>query len=302
MTTSVRSRASRWIMPRPIRGMVMGALLTLSATTPAWAGDWSATAGSTDLFAPFPVIGHDEMARLRGGFNVAGLNLEFGANVRTLIDNVVRLETVVHFTKAGIVSSPANLSQLAAGTPNTSGGQLANVAEQTASLVKNMTKGAVSGAGAAARQSSSADGRTQGRTTIDLGALSSLSDLANRIKGGNPASSAGGAATNGAGAHQTGTVAGPTVSKLGSGSAQLDLSGLGDNIRGVVLNDTKGLTAAIQNITQNQITSTVINQANDRRIQVQLNLQVDIKNFSQYSEALRSSLLNQRLAQPNHNL
>lgn len=302
MSTSVRSRARCWIMPRPIRGMVLGALLTLSATTPAWAGDWSATAGSTDLFAPFPVIGHDEMARLRGGFNVAGLNLEFGANVRTLIDNVVRLETVVHFTQAGIVSTPANLTQLAGGAPAAGGAQLANVAQQTAELVKNMAKGAVNGAGAAAHQSSSADGRMQGRTTIDLGALSSLSDLANRIKGENPASSAGSAAANGAGARQTGTIAGPTVSKLGSGGAQLDFSGLGDNIRGVVLNDTKGLTAAIQGITRDHIVSTIINQANDRRIQVQLNLQIDIKNFSQYSAALRNSLLNQRLAQPNHNL
>lgn len=281
MTASVRFSASRWIISRSARGMALGVLLTLPIATPALAGGQKATAGPTHLFAPFPVIDQDEMARLRGGFDVAGLNLEFGANVRTLIDNVVRLETVVHFTPAGLVSSHPDLAQVAT-APNTSGAQFANVAQQTAGLVKNLTKGAVKGTGTAANQ---------------VNSLSGLQDLANRIKGGT-LTSAGSAAASGNRAQQAGTAANPTVSRLGSGGAQIDLSGLGDSIRGVVLNDTKGLTAAIQGITQNQITSTVINQANDRRIQVQLNLQVDIKNFSQYSEALRSSLLNQRLAQP----
>lgn len=280
MITCVRSRASRWIIFRLARGMTLGTLLTLSMATPVLAGGQKATSEPTNLFAPFPVISHDEMARLRGGFDIGGLNLEFGANVRTLIDNIVRLETVVHFTPGGLVSSQPGLAR-AAGAPNVGGAQLANVAQQTAELVKNIAKSSVNGA-----------------RTSQANSVSSLQDLANRIQGGN-FPSAGNAAANGAHIPSVGTAADPTVSHLGSSGAQLDLSGLGDNIRGVVLNDTKGLTAAIQNITQNQITSTVINQANDRRIQVQLNLQVDIKNFSQYSAAIRNSLLNQRLAQPN---
>lgn len=282
MTVSVRFSASRWTISRPARGMVLGVLLTLPIATPALAGDQKTTAGSTHLFAPFPVISQDEMARLRGGFDVAGLNLEFGANVRTLIDNVVRLETVVQFTPAGLVSSHPDLAQVTTSAPNTGGAQFANVTRQMAGLVKNLAKGAVKGTGATANQANH---------------LSGLQDLANRIKG-EALTSAGSAAASGNRAQQAGTAANPTVSRVGSGGTQIDLSGLGDSIRGVVLNDTKGLTAAIQGIAQNQITSTVINQANDRRIQVQLDLQVDIKNFSQYSEALRSSLLNQRLAQP----
>lgn len=291
MTTSVRSRASHMV-PRSIRGMALGALLTLPVATPALAGDWDAAIGPISPFAAFPIIGHDEMAQLRGGFNVAGLELQFGANVRTLIDNVVRLETVVHFTKAGLVSARPDLSQLAAGTPSAGGAQFANIAQQTAGLVKNVAKEAVNEPGAGASQ-----------TTSALGAL------ANRIKGAALSSvghatpsSVGQATANGAGAQPVSTADPATVSQLGSGGTQVDLSGLGDNIRGIVLNDTKGLTAAIQEVAQNRVTSTVINQANDRRIQVQLNLQVDVKNFSQYSEALRSSLLNQRLAQPNPNL
>ncbi|HET8700951.1 MAG TPA: hypothetical protein VFL97_04720 [Nitrococcus sp.] len=261
--------------------MTLGALLALPITTPAAASGWQA---GPDPFAPFPVIGQNEMARLRGGFSLAGLDLEFGANVRTLIDNVVRLETIIHFTNAGIVTSQANLPQTAAGTLNTVGGaQLANAAQQTAGFVKNMATGAVNGGSVTANQANSITG---------------LVNLADQIKAGNLSTTANGADPQPGSA----TTSGPAINNVGSGAAQLNLSGLGNDIRGVVLSDTKGLTAAIQNITQNQITSTIINQANDRQIQVQLNLQVDVKNFSQYSAALRSSLLNQRLAQTNRNL
>lgn len=310
---------------RTLRGLTLGALLTPPIITPALAGGDITNVGQPDVFAPFPLIDRDEMARLRGGFSIGGLEMEFGANVRTLIDNVVRLETIVQFTNNGIVSTSVDPQQITGGVPSASAGTLSNAAVQTAALIKDLVQGTIQGNSATVNQPNSlavanagntqavAGGGTQGRSATNLaGSLAAAGDLANRIKeslssAGITTSTPEPPAVGGVQAPQIQArtdpaATAPTLSSSGSGGTQVDLSGLGDQIRGVVLNDTKGLTAAIQNITRNQITSTVINQANDRRIQVELNLQVDIKNFNQFSEALRSSLLNQRLSLQNHNL
>ena len=297
MTTTVRPKGTRSRLPRPVQGMALGALLTVPFAAPALAGE------SSDPFAAFPLIRHEQMAELRGGFNVGGLELEFGANVRTLIDNVVRLETIVQLTKAGLISSNRDLVDAAA---NTRGSQLAQVAQDTAGLVKGIVEGAVHGGetrpassaavATAGKAQASAAGSGRQLVSIDIAnRLAGLRNLANRI--GTEASSAEGA-TASATATQPGAATTPAVSRLGGGP-KLDLSGLGEEIRGVVLSDTKGLTASIQELTRNRISNTIINQANDRHIDIEMNIQVDVKNFSQFSESLRNGFLNQRLANQN---
>lgn len=217
MNASVRSKSNWQIVSYPMRRIALGALLALSLIPSALAGEGKPTIGSTDVFAPFPVIPPEEMAHLRGGFKVAGLELEFGASVRTVIDDVVRLETIVHFTKNGLVSSTRNLTQT-----------IANAA---------------------------------GARGVQAGTMS--------------------------------------IRYLGSGGTQLDFSGLGERISGVVLSDAQGLTAAIYNVTDGQIITTVINQASHRHIHVEMNLRINVKNFSEYSASLHNMLLNQHIAQQN---
>ncbi|MCO6440552.1 MAG: hypothetical protein J5I81_05555 [Nitrococcus mobilis] len=307
----VYSRVDRNRIRHPLQGMLLGALLTLPIAHPTLAGEWSATAESANNpFAAFPVIDHDQMAQLRGGFNIGGLELEFGANVRTLIDNVIRLETIVQLTQAGWVSSNRDLAQAAGNMGNARGSQLSQIAQDTAGLVKDLATGAVNGSqtGSANSAAIATAGNTQaaaasqgqggGIVSIDLaGQLAGLRNLANQI--GAEAASAKNSAVNES-TVQSGVVTGPRIGRLGSG-AQVDLSCLGDKIQGVVLNDTKGLTAAIQQFTRDRISNTVINQANNRRIDIQMNIEVNVKNFSEYNAALRNTLLNNRLLSNQNN-
>lgn len=294
---------------------MLGALLTLPIAPPVLAGGWdTATEPANNLnnpFAALPVIDHDQMAQLRGGFNIAGLELELGANVRTLIDNTVRLETIVQLTQAGWVSASMDLAQAAKNMQSARGSQLqlSQVAQNAAGLVKDIATGAVSGnqtgsnnstaiATAGNTQATAASRGQGGSISIDLaGQLAGLRNLANQI--GAETAAAKDSATN-ASAVQTGVTTGPSVKRLGS-AAQVDLSGLGDKIQGVVLNDTKGLTAAIQQFTRDRISTTLINQANNRRIDIQMNVEVNIKNFSEYSATLRNTLLNNRLLSNQNN-
>ncbi len=59
---------------------------------------------SSDSFGGLAVTGESELGNIRGGFSLAGLKMDFGANVRTFIDGVLSLETVVTMTGAGITS------------------------------------------------------------------------------------------------------------------------------------------------------------------------------------------------------
>ena len=52
------------------------------------------------LFAHARVIEAAEMAELRGGFTAGGIDMSFGATLRTMIDDI-RLETVMNVTRAG---------------------------------------------------------------------------------------------------------------------------------------------------------------------------------------------------------
>lgn len=315
MSAIVLSKVGRNRIRRPMHGMMLGALLTLPLATPALAtGGWNAAAepanNLNNPFAAFPVIDHDQMAQLRGGFTFAGMEFEVGANVRTLIDNVVRLETIVQLTQAGWVSSNRDLAQAASNMQSARGAQLSQVAQDAASLVKDIATGAINRGqtGSANSTAVATAGNTQaaaaspgqgGVVSIDLaGQLAGLRNLATRI-GAEATSIDNPAAANGAPTQPDAATA-PSVISLGSG-AQVDLSGLGDKIQGVVLNDTKGLTTAIQAFTRNQISNTVINQANNRRIDIQMNVEINVKNFSQYSAALRNTLLNNRLLSNQNN-
>ncbi len=65
-----------------------------------------------DDFRGLETASLDEMSALRGAFNVGGLEMAIGANIRTFVDGVLVLESVARVTPSGLVSemvsSPAN--------------------------------------------------------------------------------------------------------------------------------------------------------------------------------------------------
>ena len=59
---------------------------------------------SSDSLGALSSIAEIELDDIRGGFNIAGLEMDFGANVRTFINGALALETVITATDAGITS------------------------------------------------------------------------------------------------------------------------------------------------------------------------------------------------------
>lgn len=144
-----------------------------------------------DDFHRGTVIAEAELNQMRAGFNIGGLDVDFGASLQTMIDNSVELVSVVNFTKAG-----ADIVSQTFRDPSRSASQ---VGPGTGLSVTDMTPGGV------------------------------------------------------------------------------DLSGLTD-FSGVTLSDSKGFTAALQNITRNAIVSGVVSNASGRDIQQRIDIDVRLNN------------------------
>ncbi|MDI5891729.1 hypothetical protein [Halomonas rhizosphaerae] len=149
------------------------------------------SAVTRDDFHRGDVIAEAELDQMRAGFNIGGLDVDFGARLQTMIDNSIELVSVVNFTKAG-----------------------ADIVSQTFR---------------------------------------------------DPSMSA----------SQVGPGTGLTVTDVSPGS--IDLSGLAD-FSGVTLNDPKGFTAALHNITRNAIVSGVVSNASGRDIQQRIDIDVRLNN------------------------
>jgi hypothetical protein len=55
-------------------------------------------------FHELAVVSDDELQSLRGGFEFAGLTFNFGANLRTFVDGILALETIINYTANGVVA------------------------------------------------------------------------------------------------------------------------------------------------------------------------------------------------------
>lgn len=76
-----------------------------------------------DHFYRGTVIAEEDLDQMRAGFNIGGLDVDFGARLQTLVDNSVELVSVVSFTRTGThivsqsFSAPAGIaSQVGPGT------------------------------------------------------------------------------------------------------------------------------------------------------------------------------------------
>ena len=59
-------------------------------------------------FGEFSLVDEQEMATMRGGLRIGGLNIEFGVNLRTIINGITQLETAYRLTDAGFALQTAN--------------------------------------------------------------------------------------------------------------------------------------------------------------------------------------------------
>lgn len=103
-----------------------GFLLALTLPTPEVQADAAgraslraahfATGQRADNFAGLETVGLSEMSDIRGGFNVGGLEMAIGANIRTFVDGALVLESVARVTPSGLAS------ELVSSTANPPGG------------------------------------------------------------------------------------------------------------------------------------------------------------------------------------
>lgn len=152
-----------------------------------------------DTFYRGIVMDESELAELRGGFNIAGMQLDFGAELRTLIDNQVQLVTQMTFSRAGEMQI---VSQ-------------------------------------------------------------SFSDATGK-------------------ATQVGPGSGVSITDITPDG--VNLAGLAD-FTGVTLRDGQDFTAALHNITQNAIMSSVISNASGKDIQQAIDISVNVSNVGQLRAA-----------------
>nr|WP_298411532.1 hypothetical protein [uncultured Halomonas sp.] len=209
---------------RRLRVLILGAFMALSVG--------QAGAGSTgnrlfnELSAASPSMPQEVVFRhaniipdsmlddLRGGFSANGLDMSFGATLRTMIDDI-RLETVMNISQAG-----------------------ADIVSQN---------------------------------------VESIPSFVNEVPS-QPAQ-----------ASVVGPNTGQPITALTPRG--INLAGL-ENFSGLVVEDAKGFSAALHNLTQDAILSTVVSNASGRDIRQQLDIRLDIHNM----EALRAAQTRTRIA------
>jgi hypothetical protein len=95
-----------------------------------------------------------------------------------------------------------------------------------------------------------------------------------------------------------GASGGPAVAAPSPSSVDL---GVLAQANGVVVNDSKGFTAVLHDITQERFVSAIVNTALGRQIDHEVNLNVTIHNFKQFQQAARKTLTNLRFSEATGN-
>ena len=199
-------------------------LLTMCAASPVYAWDKQSISSDeitftasgiggagVDAFETLDIISNDELAGLRGGFEIAGLQIDIGAYIRTFIDGIQVLESMVNLTGSDVTGGLLSVSTV----------RNAMEFKEGLQIVDSSTGGL-------------AALRDQIPDQVDLGAL--------------------------------------------------------NNASGVILNDSKGFTAALHQINRSQIISAVVNTASGRQLRQEVEVSVDIANFRQLQGFARDAL------------
>ncbi len=239
----------------------LGAVAAPGATMPdAWA-EARPWAQADARFSRLERIDEGEMAQLRGGLSIGGIEMDFGATLRTLIDNI-QLTTAYRISEAGV-------------------------------QVLSETLGTVSAVDAARGTNHTASVSMPVAGVRGLSIPISIARSAMPVQIGTGGA---GAASTIAGTPATATLVGPSA---GHGVTDVAAPGVSlagvQNYRGVVVNDVKGFTAALHDITRQAVTSALINTASDRKISQRLEIDVRLQNIGQIRAAAIRSAVAQRL-------
>ncbi|HKJ10517.1 MAG TPA: hypothetical protein VKA76_15630 [Gammaproteobacteria bacterium] len=82
-------------------------------------------------------------------------------------------------------------------------------------------------------------------------------------------------------------------------AAQLVAAGLQQGVdaagAGVIVQDAKGSTLAVHDVSQRRVIGLLANTASDRRIQQQIDVTVSVARFKQFQQAVRDTLLSNRI-------
>lgn len=215
--------------------------------------------GSASGFAACEILAHEELAARRGGFEFAGLKFEFGANIRSYFDNRLVLESMINFTSDGATR------------------------QQITELPSSVVLSGVTPPASSPAPSTSATATPQVQLQTPAAVTSNEAAAAVAAPPAHPSALA---ATTPASV-QSNAVAAQTP-------ATVDLSGLRDAV-GVSVNDYKGYTAALHQVTRERITGLIINTASGRDLRQELEVRVDVANFRQFQQSARQNLINSRL-------
>ena len=214
-------------------------------------------------FAQLELIDKRELDQLRGGLTIGGIEMEFGATLRTLIDNV-KLTTAYRISEAGIQVLSETLG-------NISVEDVVKQSNNSPLAVTPVTR--FGGVSIPISISRSAPPAVAPPSTSGTG---------------QPLSSA----SAGVDATLVGPSAGTQVTDLTP--VGVSLSGV-ENYSGVVVNDAKGFTAALHDITRQAIVSSLISTASDRKVSQRLELDVRLQNLGEVRAASIRAAVAQRL-------
>lgn len=227
-----------------------------------WALPATPETASRAIFSGLERIDETELAALRGGLSVGGIDVQFGATLRTLIDNI-ELTTSYRISEAGIDVLSQQL-----GTPS------ANAAAQQPAGVSKLTTTDANGNAIPISIVSAAPGSASANVAEVRAAPEGGAPVANPIL--------------------VGPNTGASVADLAP--AGLELSGIAD-YRGVVVNDVKGFTAALHDISHRAVVSALVSTASDRKISQRLNLDIRLGDVKQIRAAAAAAALSRSLRQ-----
>ena len=248
------------------RSLAVGIAAALSCAPAGAAGVQPMIVGSgapsDSAFAQLELIDRAEMAELRGGLTIGGINMEFGATLRTLIDNV-KLTTAYRISEAGIQVLSETLGNVSVEDVVQQGGNAG------AGVTPIARFGGISIPVSISRSPATATAAAPPSTSAASQPLSAGVDA---------------------------TLVGPST-----GTKVTDLTPVGvslsgvENYRGVVVNDAKGFTAALHDITRQAIISSLISTASDRKVNQRLELDVRLQNLGEVRAAAIRAAVAQRL-------
>lgn len=212
-----------------LRSFTVGLLLLQLATASAdslvpgaWvqraAGQHPADADkhAVDQFSSLEVIGLEELGGMRGGLRVAGLNIDVGAVVRTIVDGKLALESHISLATANEIAAA-----IGADTGSTANAALPASTAAAGGVTDSVATGTAANAAA------------------DNVTIQSSNGVANPMS----------------------------------------------NTSNFVINDAKGLTQVIHDVTRNRVVSAIFNQADRRAIRQEIDIDITVSNFREIQRA-----------------